>query len=1498
MESRVKLFSRVVEVICDRGEHLGGERWFAGTGTLIGGRYVLTCAHVVDSDVPTKLKIRTIDGAEHAASLELISPVEHGLDLAILVLSDVDMPYTKTAGIDRTSPNPIYGCWAVGFPRYSGQVTAQAHARQYQQTAQVWGYILPGSRLRGGRQMEFTVTTSPGQPPTSWDSPWAGMSGAGVFVTDSQQQPRLIGVLSEHMVAAGPSVLTVVPLSSVRELDDADEWTRALGPLSAEELNSTLVGRLVTLSPDLFTQPLIEAVFRTSTAVVPAGTTTSAQAMVRSEPDDRQGDRRSALAYELLARACEISATPDTEAERPAEGLATLLQSPHVATLLDQLLRRTLQGSYDSEAQILLRSTFANVCEILGVLPDKDTQREIFDSISAWIAVLTDRLTPLPEAERFMPVYAADALRDQAATLARYVEERKASDVGAVLEHLRSHVHQASARISLMMLGQNRSLPLDAIYVEPRLTLERRPAEAQGSEAGVPETVPVDDAHFGVQARSLFSRLLKHIGDNLLDAATGPSGSPLHQMAGNRSIVLGQPGVGKSTLSTKLSYDGSGRDRCREPVPFVVTLRDLVSERERSAISIVEFMEKNARTDMQIGSFSVDVLRYFLLGGSIHVIFDGLDEITDPANYDWATQAIDSFCLEYKAARVTITSRQHGFDGSRFPTFTIYSLAPFNENQLATYVKRWFTLDDSLPFSERERYARDFIDQSRAADELRRIPLLLALMCSIFAVEGNIPSTLSEIYQKCAQLYFNDWDSRRRIRATESITRLPSSIIFEAFSALASSMLREDSETRSGVTKIQLTTILRDFFKGRQILDEAEETSVAEAFAAFVAGRAWLVDKVGRNDQGAVLYQFTHRTFLEYFAAEHVVRTLKDSGQLAEFGLSAFVAEGQVVVAQLAFQICGRTRPDDVATAVMTMIKVVSYTPLQHRVVAVRFFITLLSAVPLGRASVAAIVSFCISTVASLGHAGSIGVWTSNGYPMHESTDWFEYRSLGQAVDFKVDEPGDLLCQLLITGMKGIVSRGVLMEALRAAMRSLTFHRPDLAVVVGAALNFILSEKRELDFNAPEAKALRELGRDVLNEISLNIEQEARENPSLAIMAALKGVISFADLVSWHGLSVLMLEPLNPLCEVDYSLGEIAVTRVLSKAAGSERETEILELVFRRVREGIDVNRDLISYRAMSSVRSTYQPQESADPTPEAVSGAIALLMITGAFNDASRIVMPGHEKFPHEFLQSWNSQKSKDPSVMLRAELPQECIATLASLAEQLRESPPLPERLEFKGVSGPVPRLEDFFVARESPYWLSESEAVGSSRAAPLHVASMRRLSSLRFPPYVYGLGHMLYVSGCQATDQIEAEALLRESIFWQIEADHSEADLSLAHSAHARALCRVKSWRDAEQAALDAITMFTNVREAAHMDGGSIHDIAVDIGRIVVALSARRAIRSTNSRLVLSWIRALGRRPDVDPATIWATLLAEAVDRRDRRLRRRIAQEFDLYLPGIED
>ena len=114
---------RAVEVLHDRGSATPADvnRWIGGSGYLIGGRLVLTAAHNVDyrqdlSD-DRQLLVRTIAGSEFAARVVLVCDEPSQVDLALLEISDPrfddHLPPVTFARVNRDSPAPVPGCWAV-----------------------------------------------------------------------------------------------------------------------------------------------------------------------------------------------------------------------------------------------------------------------------------------------------------------------------------------------------------------------------------------------------------------------------------------------------------------------------------------------------------------------------------------------------------------------------------------------------------------------------------------------------------------------------------------------------------------------------------------------------------------------------------------------------------------------------------------------------------------------------------------------------------------------------------------------------------------------------------------------------------------------------------------------------------------------------------------------------------------------------------------------------------------------------------------------------------------------------------------------------------------------------------------------------------------------------------------------------------------------------------------------------------------------------------------
>ena len=249
---------RAVEVLHDRGPvtPVDMDQWTGGSGYLIGGRLVLTAAHNVDYrqhlGADEQLLIRTIAGSLWAARVVLVCDEPSRVDLALLEIRDAqfdeDLPLVSFARVDRDSPAPVPGCWAVGFPRF-GEAGPVLPGGSQRETWQIWGDILPGAKLRAGL-LSLQVTSTPRSSETRLaGSAWEGMSGAVTFASDPDGGECAVGVVTVHHRPEGESALTLVPVTAVAGLPAADHWCQQLGVAGPDTLPvlsrqaSSLVGQ-------------------------------------------------------------------------------------------------------------------------------------------------------------------------------------------------------------------------------------------------------------------------------------------------------------------------------------------------------------------------------------------------------------------------------------------------------------------------------------------------------------------------------------------------------------------------------------------------------------------------------------------------------------------------------------------------------------------------------------------------------------------------------------------------------------------------------------------------------------------------------------------------------------------------------------------------------------------------------------------------------------------------------------------------------------------------------------------------------------------------------------------------------------------------------------------------------------------------------------------------------------------------------------------------------
>lgn len=112
----------------------------------------------------------------------------------------------------------------------------------------------------------------------------------------------------------------------------------------------------------------------------------------------------------------------------------------------------------------------------------------------------------------------------------------------------------------------------------------------------------------------------------------------------------------------------------------------------------------------------------------------------------------------------------------------------------------------------------------------------------------------------------------------------------------------------SGVTESELVRQCTQYLRQRRYEDDLRAEEVAREFVQFCRGRAWVLAEAGTSAVGERLYTFTHRTFLEYYAAFHLARTSGEPEQLASELAPRLARSEWDVVGQLALQMANKQR--------------------------------------------------------------------------------------------------------------------------------------------------------------------------------------------------------------------------------------------------------------------------------------------------------------------------------------------------------------------------------------------------------------------------------------------------------------------------------------------------------------------------------------------------------------------------------------------------------------
>jgi HEAT repeat protein len=339
-------------------------------------------------------------------------------------------------------------------------------------------------------------------------------------------------------------------------------------------------------------------------------------------------------------------------------------------------------------------------------------------------------------------------------------------------------------------------------------------------------------------------------------------------------VLLGDPGAGKSTLLRylALSLADPAVSVLRTPfahyLPIIIELKAYESARTaEQCATFLDFFDRLACSE-GLGLDKAAVHQYLTGDGRAVALFDGLDEIFEPAHRAEVSRQIAAFAARYPKISVVVTSRIIGYSRGVLADagFTHATIQDLNLGQIGDFLSGWYALalhDRPADAAQRKDRLLAAIADSRSISEMAGNPLLLTIL-AIIGRHQVLPRERWKVYDYAATVLVERWDLNRHL----SDAQLPIGFIGEddkkellrRIAWLMQAGAGHGGNYLTGeVLKRELENYLRERFKSTP----QDAASLARAIIRQFHERNFILSYYGGD-----LYGFVHRAFLEFFCAE------------------------------------------------------------------------------------------------------------------------------------------------------------------------------------------------------------------------------------------------------------------------------------------------------------------------------------------------------------------------------------------------------------------------------------------------------------------------------------------------------------------------------------------------------------------------------------------------------------------------------------------------------
>lgn len=337
-------------------------------------------------------------------------------------------------------------------------------------------------------------------------------------------------------------------------------------------------------------------------------------------------------------------------------------------------------------------------------------------------------------------------------------------------------------------------------------------------------------------------------------------------------VILGDPGTGKSMLAQYIVLSWAEAPQSK-PIPLLIELRNYTRDFYSPHIQPTTRRSRTFLEYIQQGSNIFHLNQHLplyqqLKSGNTFVIFEGLDEVSDPAEREHVITEIIRFIQEFPKVRVLVTVRSLGYKPQQlmeanFRHFTLQELEP---TQIGQFLTKWHY----LVFGEnpdRERLQEQLQTTMQASSTLRQLagnPLLLSVIV-ILNHHQPLSQHRAELHAQIAQFWLDSWDIEKGLVASGQLGLLEK----EAILCQVAYHMQTTSEDSAGnlISRTELEEMITTYLQSLAV-------KTPRVLANLII-EEWRTHHFILCYVGDSYYAFLHRSLFEYFCALYFVTQLK-----------------------------------------------------------------------------------------------------------------------------------------------------------------------------------------------------------------------------------------------------------------------------------------------------------------------------------------------------------------------------------------------------------------------------------------------------------------------------------------------------------------------------------------------------------------------------------------------------------------------------------------------